>query len=140
MPKFSKTEINFFLDAFLLFAFVFFAWITIILRYVFPPATKAEGWSLWGLDYLAWADLQFGVISVLAASILLHIMLHWSWVCGVVNGWVRKHQSAKYESALGPKQDNGTRTLWGVALLIAICNLVGLGIAAAVLMIREPLM
>ncbi len=134
MSRFSKTDINFWLDTFLLLAFTILCWITIILRYVFPPATKAEGWKLWGLDYLAWSDLQFAVLCVMAASILLHVMLHWSWVCGVVNGWVRKRQAAP-----GPKQDNGTRTLWGVALLIALCNIVGVGIAAAVLMIREPL-
>jgi hypothetical protein len=134
MRKYSKTDINFWLDTFLLFAFTFLCWISIILRFVFPPATKADGWKLWGLDYLAWSDLQFAVISVLAASILLHVMLHWSWVCGVVNGWVRKRQSVP-----DPKQDTGTRTLWGVALLIALCNIVGIGIATAVLTIREPL-
>ena len=134
MSRVSKTDINFWLDTFLLLAFTFLCWISIILRFVFPPATKADGWKLWGLDYLAWSDLQFAVLCVLAASILLHVMLHWTWVCGVVNGWVRKRQTAP-----GPKQDTGTRTLWGVALLIALCNIVGVGIAAAVLMIREPL-
>lgn len=134
MPKFSKTEINFWLDTFLLFLFIVYAWVTIILRFVFPPATKSEGWKLWGLDYLAWTDIQFAILALFSACILLHVMLHWSWVCGVINGWARKRRPDS-----GPKQDNGTRTLWGVALLIAICNLIGVGVASAVLMIREPL-
>ncbi len=135
MSKFTKTDINFWLDTVLLIMFVIFAWITIVLRYVFPPATKAEGWTLWGLDYLAWSDIQFALLALFSSSILLHVMLHWSWVCGVVNGWMRKRRSDP-----GPKQDNGTRTLWGVALLIVICNIIGVGIATAVLMIREPLL
>jgi hypothetical protein len=134
MSKVNKTEINFWLDTFLLILFTFYSWVTIVLRFVFPPATKAEGWALWGLDYLAWSDIQFAALAVFAGSILLHVMLHWSWVCGVINGWVRKRQPDS-----GPRQDNGTRTLWGVALLIAICNLIGLGVASAVLMIRHPL-
>jgi hypothetical protein len=134
MTKFTKTEINFWLDTFLLILFVIYAWITIILRFVFPPATKAEGWTLWGFDYLVWTDIQFAVLAVFASCILLHVMLHWSWVCGVVTGWFRKRRNDT-----SPKQDNGTRTLWGVALLIAICNFIGIGLALAVLMIREPL-
>lgn len=134
MSKFTKTEINFWLDTFLLILFVVYAWITVVLRFVFPPATKAEGWSLWSLDYLAWSDIQFAVLTVFAGCILLHIMLHWSWVCGVVNSWIRKRMPEP-----SPKQDSGTRTLWGVALLIAICNVIGVGTALAVLMIRAPL-
>lgn len=132
--KISNTLINFWLDSFLLSMFLMLCWSTVIVRYVFPLPTKSEGWTLWGLDYLAWTDVQFTALAVLAAGILLHVMLHWSWVCGVVSGWSRKRQAAPV-----PKQNTGTRTLWGVALLIAICNVVGLGIAAAVLTIRGPL-
>ncbi len=131
--KLTKTDFNFWLDTFLLVVFMVLCWSTVIVRYVFPVATKSEGWTLWGLDYLAWTDVQFVTLAILAASVLLHVMLHWSWVCGVVAGWARKRQGTA-----APKQDNGSRTLWGVALLIAICNVVGLAIAAAVLMIQGP--
>lgn len=131
--RLSKTDVNFWLDVMLLCVFLLLCWCSVIVRYVFPVATKTEGWLLWGMDYLAWGDLQFVVLCTLAAGILLHVMLHWSWVCGVVASWRRKRSRAPVA-----KQDNGSRTLWGVALLIAICNVLGLGIAAAVLTIEGP--
>jgi hypothetical protein len=133
MAKLSKTTVNFWLDSFLLLVFLVLCWTTVIVRFVFPAPSKTEGWSLWGLDYLAWSDANFATLCILAAGILLHVMLHWSWVCGVLGGWLRKRQGGP------PKQDNGSRTIWGVALLIAIFNVLGLGIAAAALTIRQPL-
>jgi hypothetical protein len=132
MAKLSKTTVNFWLDSFLLLVFLMLCWATVIVRFVFPVPTKSEGWKLWGLDYLAWTDLSFGLLCILAAGILLHVMLHWSWVCGVLGSWLRKRPAGP------PKADNGSRTIWGVALLIAIFNVLGLGIAVAALTIQQP--
>ncbi len=132
--RISKTDVNFWLDAFLLCVFLMLCWSSVIVRYVFPPATKSAGWTLWGLGYLAWTDIQFVILCVLASSILLHVMLHWTWVCGMVESWRRKRRGTGKTT----KQSTGARTLWGVGLLIAICNLVGLGIAAAILSIQRP--
>jgi hypothetical protein len=132
--RITKTGINFCLDAFLLTVFLTLCWSSVVVRYVFPPAMSAEGWTLWGLDYLAWTDIQFGCLCLMAATVLLHVMLHWTWVCGVVANWRRKRQG----EPPGAKQDSGTRTLWGVGLLIVILNVLGLAIAAAALSIRGP--
>ena len=132
--KFNKTTINFWLDTFLLVVFMLLCWISIVLRYAFPSPLASEGWTLWGGSYLDWSDYQFFTLCVLMASIVLHVMLHWSWVCGVIAKWYR-HRFP--DSSLG-NEDNGSRTLWGVGLLIAVCNIVGLGIAAAVLSIQSP--
>ena len=135
MPKkITKTDVNFWLDTFLLCVFLILCWVSIILRYAFPAPGLTEGWTLWGLDYLAWTDIQFITLCVLASGILLHVMLHWTWVCGVVSNWQRKRQGV---DATG-NHDSGSRTIWGVGLLIVICNIVGLGIAAAVLTIQGP--
>ena len=134
LKRISKTDVNFWLDTFLLCTFMVLCWSSVVVRYVFPPATKSEKWTLWGLDYLAWTDVQFATLCVMTAAVLLHVMLHWSWVCGVVESWRRKRRGIKAIA----KQDNGSRTLWGVGLLILICNLLGLAIAAAALSIQGP--
>ena len=103
-------------------------------RYVFPVATKTAGWTLWGLDYLVWIDIQFATLCVMLAAVLLHVMLHWTWVCGVVENWQRKRRGAP----AGKKVDTGNRTLWGVGLLIVLLNVLGLGIAIAALSVRGP--
>jgi len=132
--KFSKTNVNFWLDTFLLVVFLVLCWVSIVLRYVFPSAGNAEGWTLWSLDYLAWSDLQFFTLCVLASGILLHVMLHWTWVCGVVFNWQRKRHGGKSATI----QDSGSGTIWGVGLLIVICNVLGVAIAAAVLTVQGP--
>lgn len=80
----SRTTINFVLDSVLLVVFTVLMGITAIVRFVFPTAAAAAGWSLWGGtldDWLAW---QFGVVATLTMLVVLHLMLHWTWVCGVV--------------------------------------------------------
>ena len=132
--RINKTIINFWVDVSLLIIFLLLCWIVIVLRYVFPVAAQAEGWKLWGYDYLAWSDLHFATLCAMLGTVLLHVMLHWTWVCGVIENWQRKR---KGETG-GNKADTGNRTLWGVGLLIVILNVLGLAIAVAALSIEAP--
>lgn len=128
----SWTLINFWLDAVLLVAFLALVWLSVMLRYVFPAGTAAQGWELWGLGYDRWIDVQFAVLCVLAAGVLLHVMFHWSWVCGVAVSQVAPHWFGK------TKPDDGTRTIIGVGLLIGVLLLGGALIGAAVLSVHQP--
>lgn len=132
--RISKTDVNLCLDAVLLTVFLTLCWSSVVVRYVFPSALRMEGWSLWGLDYLTWTDIQFGCLCLMASCVLLHVMLHWPWVCGVIANWRRKRRG---ETA-ATKLNSGTRTLWGVGFLIVILNVLGLGIAVAALTIQGP--
>ena len=131
MKKVSRTMVNFWLDCSLLILFLLLTWFSLILRYVFPPGTQAEGWFLWGRDYQFWCDLQFASLAALALAVLVHVMLHWSWICGVVATRIRRTGGAA-------ARDDGNRTLWGVGLLIAIIHLIGLGFACALLSVHAP--
>lgn len=131
--KLTRTDVNFWLDTLLLMIFVALGWASIVVRYVFPPGTEAKGWLLWGWDYDQWSGLQFGLLSLLALGILVHVMLHWSWVCGVVASRMGTKGGGKPAA-----RDDGSRTLWGVGLIIAIVNVVGLAVAAAMLSIVGP--
>lgn len=127
----SRTAVNFCLDALLLVLFVSLAVVSVILEFVFPAATQADGWLLWSADYDSWSRVRFGVLAILAATIVLHVMLHWSWVCGVVASRIGKKKA-------GGAHDDPSRTLWGVGLLIVLVNLIGLVVAVASLMIEAP--
>jgi hypothetical protein len=130
--KFSWTMVNFWLDGTLLIVFLSLIWVTTIIRFIFPPASAAQGWMLWGYDVDAWMEWQFALTAVFSLGILVHLMLHWSWVCGVFFSriWRRKKADAM--------PDDGTRTIYGVGLMIVLLNLLGLLIAAAVLGIQPP--
>lgn len=131
--KISRTDVNFLLDTVLLLLFVALSISSVILEFVFPVGTEADGWLLWQWSYNEWSRLRFGLLAALALSVLVHVMLHWSWVCGVVAS--RRGSSHSHRPAA---RDDPSRTLWGVGLLILIINLAGAIVAAAALMIQAP--
>ena len=127
--RFSRTLINFWLDTVLMLAFVALSIISVIVQFVFPPGVAAKGWLLWRMNYGQWCSLQFATLSILGFGIVVHVMLHWTWVCGVV---VRKllHQKEL--------PDDGLRTVYGVGLLIALLLASATVVGVAMLTIQMP--
>ena len=125
----SRSWINLLLDAALLVVFTALCFAAVVVRFVFPPGPAAAGWTLWGLDYDAWGGIQFGLLAVLAGGILVHVMLHWSWVCNVI---------ASRMAGRGGRVDDGLQTIYGVGLLIGLLLAVGTALAVAVLTVRGP--
>lgn len=131
--RISRTVVNFLLDATLLVVLLILAWVTALLRFIFPRPTVSAGWSLWGLGYDDWSQFQFVVVCVFLLGVLVHLMLHWTWICSVVSTrWPRP------TGRKAPRTDDGIQTLYGVGTLIAIVNIVGLLLAAAALTIVAP--
>jgi len=128
----SKTIVNFVLDSVLLLLVCGLLFTAAVLRFVFPVPTMSAGWTLWGFDYDAWANVQFILVTVFGLAILLHVMLHWSWVCGVMMTKVLKRDRSQ------AKLDEGQQTLWGVGLLIVVVNVVGLLVGLAYLTVQSP--
>ncbi|MGD9647453.1 MAG: hypothetical protein AB7U73_17195 [Pirellulales bacterium] len=128
----SRTTLNFLLDCLLLLFFLALIWVTFVLRVAFPNATAAAGYRLWGFSYDGWAGLQFALFVVLIAAVLLHIMLHWSWVCGVIANRVSRLRGQK------ARLDDGSQTIYGVAALIVVVNVLGVALAVACLSVQMP--
>ncbi len=125
----TKARVNFWLDALLAIIFVAVATVSAVLRFVFPLPTTAAGWSLWGFDYNDYSRLHFWLMCVLGAGIVLHVMLHWSWVCGMLT---------RGNSTSTLRTDNGTQTLLGVIVLAAALHAIGLTVLAALLTVVKP--
>lgn len=125
----NRSLVNFWLNACLLVAYVLLLWSSTVLHLVFPPGPQAGGWSLWGATYLQWRGLQFAILVVLTLGILWHVMLHWSWVCGIVSTKILRSRG---------RVDEGSQTLAGVAALILVLVIVGSLTAVAFLTIRRP--
>lgn len=131
-PKFSWTLVNFWLDALMLLVFLALVWVSTVIRFLFPAPSAAAGWSLWGWSMDSWTATQFALLAVLSLGILVHLMLHWSWVCGVFFGRIRRNKTG------GKVPDDGIRTIYGVALMITILNVLGILIAVAAVYIQSP--
>ena len=102
----------------------------LIVQFVFPPGVAAKGWTLWSMNFGQWCSVQFFFLSVLAFGIVVHVMLHWSWVCGVI---ARKllHQREL--------PDDGIRTVYGVGLLILLLLSGATIVGIAMMSIKMPL-
>ncbi|MFM7166372.1 MAG: DUF4405 domain-containing protein [Planctomycetaceae bacterium] len=125
----SRTLVNFVLDLALMLLFTALSIVAVIVQFVFPPGVSAKGWHLWGLNYGQWCGLQFGLLSTLGFGIVVHVMLHWTWVCSVLARQI-----------LGQKDvpDNGLRTVYGVALLIGLLLSGAILTGIAMLSIQMP--
>ena len=127
--KISWSLLNFLLDAALLVNFVALLWVAAVLQFIFPVGTDAKGWTLWGMDVIAWQNIQFATLSILTLGITVHIMLHWSWICGVLNRQIFKRTVLK---------SDGTDTLVGVGLIAVIVHIVAIGLLMARWAIEKP--
>jgi hypothetical protein len=124
----NKTIFNFWLDCTLLVLFCLLAWISAVLRFLFPLGPSVFEYRLWGWDYVDWSDAQFMVLCVFAAAVLLHVMMHWTWVMGVVTRRIAKSK----------KVDHSLDTIYGVVLLIALLHILGIAFAVAMFTIEGP--
>lgn len=125
--------LNFWLDVTMLVILSVTFWVSSIVRLVFPAGTLAAGWSLWGFSFDHWLDFSFVMQCIFALAVLVHVMLHWSWVCGLLASRVlRGREQAKRTWS------DGERTLLGVCVLIALLIAMGAPLAAAMFTIRSP--
>ena len=63
--------------------------------------------------YHQWRDVQFATLCTFGFAILVHVMLHWNWVCSVITTQVLDTRQCP---------DEGMQTIYGVATLIVLLH------------------
>ncbi|MCK6483073.1 MAG: DUF4405 domain-containing protein [Phycisphaerae bacterium] len=114
----TRATLNFVID--LVTYFVMLAMIAtgLLVRYILPRGS-GERLSAWNMTRHEWGDVHFWLAVSLGVLLLLHLALHWHWVCNLVLRWFRTPSSAAHaRSAL-------RRNLSGGAVLAATVLLVG---------------
>uniref|UniRef100_A0A7C2NXT6 DUF4405 domain-containing protein n=1 Tax=Schlesneria paludicola TaxID=360056 RepID=A0A7C2NXT6_9PLAN len=122
-----KTLVNFWLDAALLVLFLLQAWMLTVLAVVFPRG--ATGWTIWGGTPDDWLAGLFATWCTFALGVLVHIMLHWTWICGTVATRLLGRKATK---------DDGSQTLIGVGLLILLLHVLAAAVLAARVCLKSP--
>ena len=77
--------------------------------------------------------VHFALLCTFAFAILLHLMLHWNWVCGVVASRFARRRDGRKTMA-----DDGARTIYGVSSLIGVLMVLGLATGLAALAVQAP--
>jgi hypothetical protein len=112
----SKTKLNYVVDFVTLLLILAMIGTGVVIRYVLPPGSGGHGggerWLLWGLDRHEWGGLHFWLAVGLAAVMLLHVALHWKWICGVTRRWIGRLRNGGVRLA--------HRTAYGLAFLALV--------------------
>lgn len=130
----SKAALNFLLDASILVLLVVALAAQFVQQFVFPGPWEANGWRLWGLDYAGWTRLSFWCLASFAVGVLVHVMLHWGWVCGFAATRLSRWRGKPL--VIKPAE----QTILGVCVLIAILTAVGVLLVGASFSIQAPSM
>lgn len=125
----SRAMINFWLDALLALLLVSLAIVSTIVQFVFPPGTGAKGWLLWGMNFNQWSSIQFGILAAFGIACVLHVMLHWSWVCTIVARKLLRNKIVP---------DDGVQTILGVGFLIMLLLAGAIVVGSAMVTIQKP--
>jgi hypothetical protein len=120
----KRISFNFWIDLLSFLVFFLLVFTGLLIYYVLPPCENCTGNSaapgvaqtLWGLDRHAYGDVHFYLSLLTVGLMVLHVALHWSWVCTTCcRLWGMKNAS--------PDQQNR----YGI-LFLSACVLVMIGI------------
>ncbi len=116
-----RNVLNFLVDLATLLAILALAATGLVMRFVLPPGTGGRGGggglALWGLGRHGWGDIHFWTSAVLAGLLVVHVALHWSWVCFTA--------ARLLEGSVESVQGRARRHVSGVVLLVAVIVLLG---------------
>jgi hypothetical protein len=127
--KVSVAVFNFWLDVLLGCSVSFLMWVSAMIQMVFPPASRSEGWKLWGWTYDQWRNAQFGAVCVCVLLALEHVVMHWNWVCGVITTKMLR---------LKKRPDEAVQKLYGIAFFFMLMGIAFAGLIAATFMVKQP--
>lgn len=123
---------HFIVDVVMLVAFLGLLFTAGLVEFVFPPGTRAQGWSVWGFDYDAWSRARLVCLALFTIMVVVHLILQWSWVCNFITNRINKATGRK------GKLPDGIKTLYGVGTLIAVLGGIGGLIAIAAITVHTP--
>jgi hypothetical protein len=117
----GKSRLNYAVDFLTLLLILAMIGTGIVIRYVLPPGSGGHGGGerllLWGLDRHEWGGLHFWLAVALSAVMLLHVALHWKWICGITRRWIGRVRGGGVRAS--------RRAAYGVAFFALVALLVG---------------
>jgi hypothetical protein len=79
-----KNTLNFAVDVITLLVMLTMVATGLVMKYALPPGSGGKGLMLWTLTRHEWGDVHFWLSVAIAALLVLHVLLHWAWVCGTI--------------------------------------------------------
>ena len=112
-----KVTLNFIIDLAACVVMILLAATGLVVRYVLPAGSSGRGGGsqalLWELGRHDWGAVHFWLSVALGVLIVLHIVLHWTWVCTTTRRYLPSF--AQWPSSTS----KGVQNLYGIGLLCA---------------------
>jgi len=116
-----RNTLNFLIDAGLMLLMFGMIGTGLVMRFMLPPGTGGRHGeahrTLWGLGRHDWGDIHFWLAGAVAALLLVHVALHWAWVCGTARRF-----TACGEAPTGALTSR-RRNLYGAGFLVLLAAL-----------------
>lgn len=86
-----RNTLNYVTDAVTLLVFLAMAATGLLMEYILPPGRGMGGGraAVWGWDRHAFGDLHFYLSLTLIGLLVVHVILHWGWVCQTTRSMLR---------------------------------------------------
>ena len=131
----TRNTFNFVIDALTAVALLGMTVTGLLLKYVLPPGSggvrRHAGKVLFGWERHAWGELHFYISVAMGVLVLLHVALHWAWVCGTVRRIVLRDKA-------GPNARRLVRSAWGVGFLLVLTGLTYGLVRVGQMLVVEP--
>lgn len=88
-------------------------------KWIVPPGSRGgHGLQLWGLTRHDWGDVHFWLAVALLVLAVVHVALHWAWVCALVARWLGRLAPGSWSIT------DAKLWLFGIGFLLACALLV----------------
>lgn len=113
----QRNTVNFVVDVLTLFVALGLVATGLMMKYIMPPGSGRHGLLLWGWNRHEWGDVHFWLSVSAIALVVIHLFLHWQWVCTTIG-----------RMFTGPGHGaptRGRRIFGGVAAVVLCVGVVG---------------
>lgn len=119
----TRNTTNFVVDLLTAAVALWLVFTGLLLYFVLPPGSGQRGLVLLGLDRHGWGEVHLWTAAAALGLVLVHVALHWSWVCTTVSRMVRR-------GGRGPGSAT-RRNLAGVVAVLALAGVLTGGLLLA---------
>jgi len=92
-----KPELNFIVDVVAFFLFLCLISTGLLIYFIIPPAS---GLSVWGMGRHEWGEFHFWVALTFLLFMVVHFILHWTWIKTKVKGSSKDHHISRTRSII----------------------------------------
>ena len=120
----KRNTVNFLIDVISFLPMLGLIWTGLLIHYVLPPGTGGrhsdQALTVWGFGRHDYGTVHFYLALTLVGLMVVHLWLHWSWVCATVRRLAGKGSS--------PSSREG---VYGIAALVVVSALIFGGLLLA---------